>query len=75
MDKARVSLYLEGLEVVGDVHLQSRRQRLTDLLNTGSENFIALTNVKIFDREANLVRQEDFICVNKAMVSMARLTG
>jgi hypothetical protein len=74
MSIERVKICLEGLEMVGNVHLQTAKNRVIDLLNDKSEQFLALTDVKIFDNRAQLVGEDPFVCVNKDRISMLRLS-
>ena len=72
MNTERVTLYMDGLEIVGNIHLQTVGQRITDLLNEREEQFLALTEVKIYDKRLNLVSEERFICINKNRISMVK---
>ena len=74
MNIEKVKICLEGLELVGNAHLQTAKDRVIDLLNDKSEQFLALTDVKIFDNRAQLVGEDPFVCVNKDRISMLRLS-
>ena len=72
MNKERVAVYMDGMEIVGNIFFQSPGQRMTDLLNEGNDRFLPMTDVKIFDKNGQLHNEDEFICVNKDLILLAR---
>jgi hypothetical protein len=45
--------------------------RVSDYLNQSQEKYIPLTDVEIYNRDNNLIKKENFICVNKDRILLA----
>jgi predicted RNA-binding protein len=71
MVKEKVFLYLENFTVIGFLQ-KEEGVMLKDCLNK-KEEFITLTEVKVLDKEEEVVGEEKFICVNKNKILMAKV--
>ena len=72
-DKIRVITFTDRFRIEGDIHLYEN-SRLSDILNAeSSKDFVALTNVKIFSMEDQLLYTKDFLALNKQHVVLVIL--
>jgi hypothetical protein len=70
----RVVLETDRYRIVGDLHLphEGYRSRLSDYLNRGAPEFIALTSVEIEPLDGGAGRERrDFIAVGRRQVALA----
>jgi len=68
-----IRIFMEGREIVGTLHFQKEGQRLVDFLNDSSEKFMVLTEAWTYDQSGKTVSHDNFLCLNKRMISVVKL--
>jgi hypothetical protein len=69
-DKIRVIAIVDAWRIEGDMHVLSQ-SRLTDSLNSKSKDFLAMTDVTVFDAVSGKVLFETgFLDVNRMSISV-----
>ncbi len=69
-DKVRCVVVASGWRIEGDVHVLSG-SRLTDSLNSGSKDFIAVTDARVFDLSGGEPAfTPTYLAVNRRSISL-----
>ena len=71
MIKKRALFYVGNLKIVGNAYV-AEGFRITDHLNRGDIRFIPLTEVVVLNERGKIIQKEDFVCINKDHILMAK---
>lgn len=74
MRKEKVIVHLKGIILVGCVLVHDEGARITDYLNH-EHQFIAMTDVKVLDKDGTITKEEDYVCVNKNQIIFVKTEG